>query len=304
MGAQVTEKRDPAHMPGGATVRPESGSVCLSWDTGSGGGQLLGDPGRFFFLRWDCVCLRVLSPPLCARDSASSLSWQALLPLPYKPGCVTTQSPRPSASWESRLTFSGNGGVGGRPSCSSGPHPTGGPHLMDGRCLMTTSRAWIVSKGTLGSRPESASCNACKLTQDTHLMDTLKMRSFPSPGSVTSSSTWEGTRAHGYSRILRKPVGSFHGPRRHLPVAKPAKHSFRTSFPTQPRSAPLQGGEGDTELRPLGGDGSACGRVCTPPGASRLPEHPRSGRLSRSSTQWNRDGRAAPSDPEVPASQA
>lgn len=71
---------------------------------------------------------------------------------------------------------------------------------------MTTSRAWIVSKGTLGSRPESASCNACKLTQDTHLMDTLKMRSFPSPGSVTSSSTWEGTRAHGYSRfLLRKP---------------------------------------------------------------------------------------------------
>ena len=77
---------------------------------------------------------------------------------------------------------------------------------MDGRCLMTTSRAWIVSKGTLGSRPESASCNACKLTQDTHLMDTLKMRSFPSPGSVTSSSTWEGTRAHGYSSfLLRKP---------------------------------------------------------------------------------------------------
>lgn len=112
-----------------------------------------------------------------------------LLPSPYKPVCVTTLTPRPSASWESRFTFSGNGGAGGRPSCSSGPHPTGGPHLMDGRCLMTTSRAWIVSKGTLGSRPESASCNACKLTQDTHLMDTLKMRSFPSPGSVTSSST-------------------------------------------------------------------------------------------------------------------
>lgn len=121
---------------------------------------------------------------------------------------------------------------------------------MDGRCLMTTSRAWIVSKGTLGSRPESASCNACKLTQDTHLMDTLKMRSFPSPGSVTSSSTWEGTQAHGYLCFLRKLVGSFHGPERRLPVAKPAKHSFHTSFPTQPRSAPLQGGEGDAELRP------------------------------------------------------
>lgn len=72
--------------------------------------------------------------------------------------------------------------------------PTWPPHLMDGKCLMTTSRAWIVSKGTLGSRPESASCNACKLTQDTHLMDTLKILSLPSPGSVTSSSTCGGSK--------------------------------------------------------------------------------------------------------------
>lgn len=85
------------------------------------------------------------------------------------------------------------------PGSLDGPRLVDGPHLMDGRCLMTTSRAWIVSKGTLGSRPESASCNACRLTQDTHLMDTLKMRSFPSPGSVTSSSTCGG-EAHGHSR--------------------------------------------------------------------------------------------------------
>lgn len=54
---------------------------------------------------------------------------------------------------------------------------------------MTTSKAWTVSKGTLGSRPASASCRACRLTQDTHLMETLKLRSLPSPGMVTSSST-------------------------------------------------------------------------------------------------------------------
>lgn len=62
-------------------------------------------------------------------------------------------------------------------------------YLIEGKCLMTTSNAWIVSKGTLGSRPDSASCRACRLTQDTHLMDTLKLRSLPSPGIVTSSST-------------------------------------------------------------------------------------------------------------------
>lgn len=84
----------------------------------------------------------------------------------------------------------------GREGQVNHPHS---PHLMEGRCLMTTSRAWIVSKGTLGSRPESASCSACRLTQDTHLMDTLKMRSFPSPGSVTSSSTCKGPGAHGDS---------------------------------------------------------------------------------------------------------
>lgn len=94
------------------------------------------------------------------------------------------------------------------------------PHLMDGKCLMTTSRAWIVSKGTLGSRPESASCNACKLTQDAHLMDTLKMRSLPSPGSVTSSSTCEDPR---HTRLLppAKPQGG----------RSPAVAGFQTSTP-------------------------------------------------------------------------
>lgn len=80
------------------------------------------------------------------------------------------------------------------------------PYLMDGRCLMTTSRAWIVSKGTLGRRPESASCKACRLTQDTHLMDTLKIRSLPSPGSVTSSSTCTGSQAHSHS-LLKSQSG-------------------------------------------------------------------------------------------------
>lgn len=62
-------------------------------------------------------------------------------------------------------------------------------YLMEGKCLITTSRAWMVSNGTLGSRPERASCKACKLTQDIHLIATLNILSLPSPGSVTSSST-------------------------------------------------------------------------------------------------------------------
>ena len=98
------------------------------------------------------------------------------------PTAVPALSPRTSASSDRGFRLLGS-------------HLVDGPHLMDGKCLITTSRAWIVSKGTLGSRPESASCNACKLTQDTHLMDTLKMRSFPSPGNVTSSSTWEGIQS-------------------------------------------------------------------------------------------------------------
>lgn len=53
----------------------------------------------------------------------------------------------------------------------------------------------MVSKGTLGNRPESASCRACRLTQETHLMATLKLRSLPSPGMVTSSSTCTTKRA-------------------------------------------------------------------------------------------------------------
>lgn len=60
---------------------------------------------------------------------------------------------------------------------------------MEGKCLITTSSAWMVSKGTLGSRPERASCKACRLTQDIHLIATLNILSFPSPGSVTSNST-------------------------------------------------------------------------------------------------------------------
>ena len=68
-------------------------------------------------------------------------------------------------------------------------HQKSSPHLMEGKCLITTSSAWMVSNGTLGSRPERASCKACKLTQDIHFIATLNILSFPSPGSVTSSST-------------------------------------------------------------------------------------------------------------------
>lgn len=70
---------------------------------------------------------------------------------------------------------------------------------------MTTSKAWMVSKGTLGSRPDSASCRACRLTQDTHLMDTLKLRSLPSPGMVTSSSTCDDD-VKGQNVVFHKKV--------------------------------------------------------------------------------------------------
>lgn len=124
------------------------------------------------------------------------------------------------------------------PPATSTPSPSRplprrpGPHLMDGKCLMTTSRAWIVSKGTLGSRPESASCNACKLTQDTHLMDTLKMRSFPSPGSVTSSSTW-GPRAHGDTGVPPEEVPGGQG--RGSASGTPRRGTVSQSF-TQPHA--------------------------------------------------------------------
>lgn len=63
-------------------------------------------------------------------------------------------------------------------------------YLMDARCLMATSRACTDSRGT-GIWPlTSASCSMRQLTMASHLMETLNIRSFPSPGIVTSKSTF------------------------------------------------------------------------------------------------------------------
>ena len=59
---------------------------------------------------------------------------------------------------------------------------------MLGRCLITTSSAWIASKGICRVRPSSASSSAYSDTCAFHLMLTRNTRSLPSPGSVTSSS--------------------------------------------------------------------------------------------------------------------
>lgn len=74
---------------------------------------------------------------------------------------------------------------------------------MEGRCRSTTSTAWTglvlmglsSSRGSGMLRPVSTSWSMCQLTRDTNLMETLKGRSFPpSPGRVTSRSTWGGKR--------------------------------------------------------------------------------------------------------------
>ncbi len=62
-------------------------------------------------------------------------------------------------------------------------------YVMEGRCLITTSRACIASNGMFRERPSRASSSAYKLICATHFIATLNTRSLPSPGSVTSSST-------------------------------------------------------------------------------------------------------------------
>lgn len=75
-------------------------------------------------------------------------------------------------------------------------------YLMDARCLMATSRACTDSKGT-GIWPLTrASCSMRQLTMASHLMETLKIRSFPSPGIVTSKSTFKEREGGGGSPML------------------------------------------------------------------------------------------------------
>lgn len=93
-------------------------------------------------------------------------------------------------------------------------------HFMEGRCRRTTSTAWTGlvligfsrSTGSATARPVNTSCSMCQLTNDTNLMVTLKGRSFPpSPGRVTSRSTWRGKQGlmlptHQWQQSLQAPL--------------------------------------------------------------------------------------------------
>lgn len=63
-------------------------------------------------------------------------------------------------------------------------------YLMEARCLMATSRAWTDSSGTGICPLTRASCSMRQLTMAIHLIETLNILSLPSPGIVTSKSTW------------------------------------------------------------------------------------------------------------------
>lgn len=63
-------------------------------------------------------------------------------------------------------------------------------YLIEARWRMATSKAWTESRGTCRRPLTRVSCSRRHDTLASHRMDTLKIRSFPSPGMVTSKSTW------------------------------------------------------------------------------------------------------------------
>ncbi|KAH9415578.1 hypothetical protein DERP_000064 [Dermatophagoides pteronyssinus] len=86
---------------------------------------------------------------------------------------------------------------------------------------MTTSNACIESCGIVRELPLSASSSKSRLTLDTYLIATRKTRSFPSPGSVTSSST------------LSRPIGKSSRP------GSPTAPLPALPFPEPPFPPPL-----------------------------------------------------------------
>lgn len=84
-----------------------------------------------------------------------------------------------------------------------------GWYLMEGRCRVMTSRAWTESSGTSLRWPERASSSIWRLTTEIHCSDTLNVWSFPSPGRVTSRSTWRwqnGTKDSRESQKVEKEI--------------------------------------------------------------------------------------------------
>ena len=63
-------------------------------------------------------------------------------------------------------------------------------YLIEARWRMATSRAWTESRGTCRRPLTRVSCSRRHETLASQRMDTLKIRSLPSPGMVTSKSTW------------------------------------------------------------------------------------------------------------------
>jgi len=62
-------------------------------------------------------------------------------------------------------------------------------YLIEARWRMATSRAWTESRGTCTRPLIRVSCSRRQDTLASQRIDTLKIRSFPSPGMVTSKST-------------------------------------------------------------------------------------------------------------------
>lgn len=91
------------------------------------------------------------------------------------------------------------------------PPPPRCRYLMEARCLIATSSAWTDSKGTGICPLTKASWSMRQLTMAIHLIETLNILSLPSPGIVTSKSTWGGKGSdHGIATGLQG-----HSTRRH-----------------------------------------------------------------------------------------
>lgn len=106
---------------------------------------------------------------------------------------------------------------------------------MEGRCRSTTSTAWtgLVLIGLSSSRgsgkvlPVKTSCSKCQLTRETNFIDTLKGRSFPpSPGSVTSKSTWAGEKERSKKHLFNLESGSLEIPLLHITGPKTQKFRY------------------------------------------------------------------------------
>lgn len=81
-------------------------------------------------------------------------------------------------------------------------------YLIEARWRMATSRAWTESRGTCSRPLTRVSCSRRHDTLASQRMDTLKIRSLPSPGMVTSKSTWRNRRQKGQKKEGR---GKEHG---------------------------------------------------------------------------------------------